>query len=58
MKVNGIDLQDGKGIPPTFFWSHGTKEEKGSKKLMDLYPGCCRARITKVTGRMAGTSKP
>ena len=25
---------------------------------MDLYPGCCRARITKVTGRMARNRWP
>lgn len=55
MKVNGKDLQDGMGIPPTFFCHTATKDKKGSKKLMDLYPGCCRARITKVSGRMAGT---
>lgn len=44
------DLQDGKGIRNFFVTWH--KREKGSKKLMDLYPGCCRARITKVTGRI------
>ena len=46
------------GHSPNFFLSHGTKEKKGSKKLMDLYRGCCRARITKVTGRMAGNRWP
>ena len=49
------DLQDGKGIPPTFFVTRH-KREKGKQKINGPLPGLLQGSlITKVTERMAGT---